>query len=262
LGVVALYLGIKPLNGDVNNLIPQLASTYLGPVLLSVFFVMIVGSLASTADSDLAALSSIMMADVYGRNIAGGNKANPRTMLFVGRCTMIVATATALYFAGGKMNILDLLVFVGAIWGALVFPVIASFYWDKVTNAAFTTAVLAALAVFFPVRFGGIPMDGLTRPIFDAFAVIGIGVVLGLMAFGFFGARVGRIVGTVAVLAAAPFAIGFLHEYAVLSSSLLAYAVSTIVCCAMSFRNQRRFDFELIAARTGNFDQAQTATVR
>ncbi|HEY4547358.1 MAG TPA: sodium:solute symporter family protein [Pedomonas sp.] len=255
LGVVALYLGIEPMNGDVNNLIPQLASTYLGPVLLSVFFIMIVGSLASTADSDLSALSSIMMADIYGRNIAGGKNANPRTMLFVGRITMIVATAAALYFAGGRMNILDLLVFVGALWGALVFPVIASFYWDKVTNAAFTASVLAALAVFLPVRFGWIPMEGVTGLVFDVFAVIGIGVVAGLMVFGFFGARAGRITGTLAALAAAPFAIGFLHDYAVLSSSLLAYAVSTIVCCALSVRSKRRFDFRLIAARTGNFDE-------
>ncbi|MGH7028040.1 sodium:solute symporter family transporter [Brevundimonas sp.] len=120
LGVVALYVGITPLDGDVNNLIPQLAGTYLGPVLLSVFFIMIVGALASTADSDLSALSSIMMADVYGRRGAGV-KANPRIMLLIGRGTMVLATAAALYFAGGRMNILDLLVLVGAIWGALVF---------------------------------------------------------------------------------------------------------------------------------------------
>jgi len=136
LGVVALYAGINPMEGDLNNLIPQLAGTYFGPVLLSVFFIMIIGSLASTADSDLSALSSIMMADIYGRG--GKRKANPRLMLTIGRATMVVATGAALYFAGARMNILDLLVLVGAIWGALVFPVIASFYWEKVTNKAFT----------------------------------------------------------------------------------------------------------------------------
>src|SRR5690625_1950294 len=49
LGVMALYLGLEPAGGDVNNLIPQLATTYLGPVLLAVFFVMIIGALSSTA---------------------------------------------------------------------------------------------------------------------------------------------------------------------------------------------------------------------
>lgn len=37
-------------------------------------------------------------------------------------------------------------------WGCLVFPVIASFYWTKVTNSACTVSVLVAFAVFIPVR--------------------------------------------------------------------------------------------------------------
>lgn len=261
LGVVALYLGIEPMDGDLNNLVPQLASSYLGPVLLSIFFIMIIGSLASTADSDLAALSSIMMADVYGRNVGGKGKTNPRTMLLVGRVTMIVATGAALSFAGSRMNILDLLVFVGAIWGALVFPVIASFYWNKVTNSAFTVSVLATLALFFPIRFSWIPMTGLIPHAVDILAALGVGVVIGLMAFGFFGARVGRIAGVIAAVAVTPFAVGFLHEYAVLSSSLIAYAVSTIICVAMSRRSRDRFDFDVIAERTGRFDHRSKAQV-
>ncbi|MCH4267823.1 MAG: sodium:solute symporter family protein [Brevundimonas sp.] len=252
LGVVALYAGINPMEGDLNNLIPQLAGTYFGPVLLSIFFIMIIGSLASTADSDLSALSSIMMADVYGR--AGKRKADPRLMLTVGRSTMVIATGAALYFAGARMNILDLLVLVGAIWGALVFPVIASFYWEKVTNKAFTVSVLAALALFFPVRFGWIPMDGAVGYVFDVIAVVGVGVVAGLMTFGFFGARPARIVGVIAALVVAPFAIGFLHDYAVLSGSLIAYAVSTVVCTVMSLSNRTGFDFSRIARMTGDFD--------
>ncbi len=259
LGVVALYAGINPMEGDLNNLIPQLAATYFGPVLLSVFFIMIIGSLASTADSDLSALSSIMMADIYGR--AGKRKADPRLMRTIGRATMVIATGTALYFAGARMNILDLLVLVGAIWGALVFPVIASFYWEKVTNKAFTVSVLAALAIFFPVRFGWIPMDGAVGYAFDAIAVVGVGVVAGLMVFGFFGARPARIVGVAAALLVAPFAIGFLHDYAVLSGSLIAYAVSTVVCTVLSLSNRTGFDFSRIARMTGDFDETEPDTV-
>ncbi|MDJ0110003.1 sodium:proline symporter, partial [Rhodococcus erythropolis] len=134
LGVLALYLGIEPMDGDVNNLIPQMAASYLPGILLAVFFVMIIGALSSTADSDLAALSSIVMTDVYGQAVAGKANANPRRMLLIGRVTMIVATAAAISLASLQLSILDLLVFVGALWGALVFPVIASFYWGKVTN--------------------------------------------------------------------------------------------------------------------------------
>lgn len=255
LGVLALYAGIQPLNDDVNNLIPQLAANYLPPVLLCVFFVMIIGSLSSTADADLTALASIMMADIYGQNIAGKKRANPQTMIWVGRITMIIATAAGLFFASSQFNILDLLVFVGALWGALVFPVISSFYWNRVTNLAFTAAVIAGLACFLPVRFEWIDLSGGLGIASDVLATIGIGVVLGLMAFGFFGRRVALVVGTVSTLAAAPFAIGFLHTYPVLSGSLVAYAASTIVCVALTMANTtRRFDFALIKERTGDFD--------
>lgn len=259
LGVIALYAGITPAGGDVNNLIPQMAATYLSPLLLCVFFVMIIGSLSSTADADLTALSSIVMADIYGQNIAGKKKANPRTMVLIGRITMIVAMVAGLGFAGSQLNILDLLVFVGALWGALVFPVIASFYWNRVTNLAFSVSVVVALAAFLPVRFEWIPLEGPLGLVSDVLATIGIGVVLGLMAFGFFGKRVALIVGTVATLAAAPFSIGFLHTYPVLSGSLVAYAVSTIVCVALTLPSRKPdFDFDVIKQRTGDFDSIDT----
>lgn len=254
LGVLALYLGFEPTGGDMNNLIPEMAASYLPGVLLAVFFIMIIGALSSTADSDLAALSSIMMADVYGQNVAGKAKANPKTMLLVGRITMVAATALAVIFASLQLNILDLLVFVGALWGALVFPVLASFYWGKVTNKAFTTAVLVALAVFIPVRFELIPLNGFTGLLVELLAVLGIGVVLGLMCFGFFGIRAAKIVGIASAVVAAPFCFGFLRDYTTLSASLVAYSVSTIVCYLMSFRSKMDFDFSLIAERTGDFD--------
>src|SRR5690625_5021135 len=160
-GVLALYAGIEPMDGDPNNLLPQVAAEYLPGLLVAVFFIMIIGSLSSTADSDLAAMSSIAMSDMYGQSLRGrGRIPNPRTMLTIGRITMILATVAALVFANIRFNILDLLVFVGALWGALVFPVIASFYWKKVTNSAFTVSVLVALAVFLPTRFGLIPDSG------------------------------------------------------------------------------------------------------
>ncbi len=260
LGVIGLYAGVTPAGGDLNNLIPQMASMYLGPILICVFFVMIMGSLASTADSDMTALASIMMADVYGQNIAGKSRAKPRTMILVGRITMIVATAIALGFASMQFNILDLLVFVGALWGALVFPVIASFYWGRVTNLAFVSAVLAALALFLPARFEWIELSGGVGIFIDVLAVLGVGVVLALMAFGFFGMKPAIVIGVVSTLAVAPFGIGFLHTYPVLAGSLVAYAVSTLVCVALTMANRGlAFDFALIKERTGDFDPASAA---
>jgi Na+/proline symporter len=260
LGVLALYLGMKPAGGDLNNIIPQLAASYLGTGFLCLFFIMVIGSMASTADSDLSALSSIVMTDIYGRNIAKPGCANPKLMLLIGRVTMIVATGAATYIASNRLNILELLVLVGAIWGALVFPVIASFYWGRVTNKAFTISVLAALAVFFPVRFGWITLQGPVASVSDGLAAIGVGVIAGLMSFGFFGLRAGIATAVIAALAVLPFGMGFLHQYPVLTASLLAYSVSTILCVAISLVGDERFDFSRIADETGRFDKPQAAT--
>jgi len=262
IGVLGLYAGIQPVEGDPNNLLPQVAAEYLPGVLVAVFFIMIIGSLSSTADSDLAAMSSIAMTDMYGQSMRSrGQIPNPRMMLTIGRVTMILATVAALFFANMRFNILDLLVFVGALWGALVFPVIASFYWKKVTNSAFTVSVIVALAAFLPTRFGLVPDTGALPIVTEALAVVGIGVVLGLMVFGFLGLRVALVVGAVGVLASAPFVFGFLRDYDTLTASLVAYAVSTLVCAGMSFRSSMEFDFATIARDTADYDTEEVAEI-
>ncbi|MGV8941057.1 MAG: sodium:solute symporter family protein [Lysobacter sp.] len=252
IGVIALMMGMTPADGDHNNLIPQMASTYLSPFMVGVFFIMVVGSLSSTADSDLSALSSIMMTDIYGKNLARG-KVKPATMLWVGRITMVVATMTGLIFASFRIDILDLLVFVGALWGSIVFPVIASFYWKKVTNRAFTAAVAVSLVFFIVARFQLVPIEGVVALVLELMAALGAGVVLGLMAFGFLGKRVGLAVGGLAALGLAPFMLGFLRDYPVLLSSLNGYGVSTLVCTVISWRNPHEFDFALIKQRVTAF---------
>jgi Na+/proline symporter len=252
LGLLALMVGLQPMEGDYNNIIPQMALGYLSPFMIGVFFIMVIGSLSSTADSDLAALSAIVMTDVYGKNLARG-KVNPRLMLWIGRLTMIVATMAAVIFASLRLDILAMLVFVGALWGAIVFPVISSFYWNRVTEKAFTSAVISALLLFTIARFELLPIQGAVAIFFEFFATLGAGVVIGLMGFGFFGRRVGTILGVVVAVGLLPFTIGFLRDYHVLLSSLTAYGVSTVVCVALSLLGNERFDFDLIGERVTAF---------
>ena len=253
LGLMALLLGVAPHDGDLNNIIPQMASAYLPPVMIALFFILVIGSLSSTADSDLSALSAIMMTDIYGRNIAKGNP-NTRKMLLLGRLTMIVATVAGLILASFSLDILVMLVFVGALWGAIVFPVIASCYWNRVTNAAFIWAVVGGLALFTIVRFEVLPLSGIVGSFFEIVAAVGGGVVLGLMAFGFFGRVVGMLVGVIGFLACAYYFGGFLRDYTVLLGSLTAYGASTVICVALSLMSKEEFDFNLINERVTSFD--------
>ncbi|WP_404473508.1 sodium:solute symporter family protein [Vreelandella venusta] len=259
IGLMALMTGMEPIGGDMNNLIPQMVSMYLSPVFIALFFILVIGSLSSTADSDLSAMSAIVMADVYGKNIAK-NKPDPTKMLFIGRLTMIVATLIGVILASFSMDILIMLVFVGALWGAIVFPVIASCFWDRVTNTAFTSAVIAGLVMFCVARFELLPLVGVVGGLFELLAAVGGGVVLGLMAFGFCGRRVGLVFGTLCAIVLAYFSVGFLRGYTVLLASLMAYGVSTIVCIAVSLMSSSKFDFSQIDQKVINYDPAKPAT--
>ena len=150
-----------------------------------------------------------------------------------------------------------MLVFVGALWGAVVFPVIASVFWDRVTNLAFTAAVIVALIFFCIARFELIPIEGGVALLFEIFASVGAAVVIGLMVFGFFGRRLGFIAALITLVLMLIYATGFLRDYEVLLASLTAYGVSTIVCVALSLMSNERFDFELIKERVGSYDKPQ-----
>ena len=258
LGLLALFTGLEPINGDMNNIIAQMVSQYLPPLGIALFFILVIGSLSSTADSDLAALSAIVMTDVYGKNLAKG-RPDPRRMLWWGRATMVIATLLGVIFASLQFDILVMLVFVGALWGAIVFPVIASCYWDRVDNRAFVWSVLLAVLLFSVVCFEWVAIEGVVAVFFEACAAVGGAVVLGLMTFGFFGRRAALAVGALALAIMLPFSIGTLREYIVLLSSLTAYGVSTMVCVALSLRNQERFDFTVLATRVTSFQHEQSA---
>ena len=255
LGLFALLAGVQPIDDNLNNLIPQMAATYLSPVMVILLFVMIIGSLSSTADSDLSALSAIVMTDVYGKHFSKNNP-NPKKMLWIGRVTMVIATTLGVIFASFKLDILSMLVFVGALWGAIVFPVIASLYWDKVTNKAFTTSVIGAFSLFIIARFdfAWLPLTGLTAWFFEILATVGGGVVIGLMSFGFLGRKVGVIAGLLTAVGLLPFTLGFLRDYHVLLSSLTAYGASAIICTGLTLLNKTKpFDFDVIDQRVVEF---------
>lgn len=255
LGLLALFAGIQPIDGNLNNLIPQMAATYLSPFMVALLFIMVIGALSSTADSDLSALSAIVMTDIYGKQIAK-NRPDPKKMLFIGRMTMIVATMLGIVIATLKFDILSMLIFVGALWGSIVFPVIVSLYWDKVNARAFNWSVGLAFFSFLIVRFEWLPIQGMIALGFELVATLGIGVVLGLMTFGFFGKKVGLVVGLLASIGFMPWILGFLREYGTLLSSLTAYGSSALVCTVLTLLySKERFDFKQINKMVIEFHQ-------
>ncbi|MGP6174723.1 sodium:solute symporter family transporter [Corynebacterium sp. A21] len=257
LGVLAAMIGMQPVDGNTNNIIPQMGVEFLPAFLIVALFIMVIGSLSSTADSDLSALASIAMTDIYGKNIARG-RVKAKTMLLVGRMTMVGATAAGVALAFASFNILGLLVFVGGLWGALVFPVIASFYWNRITSKAFVISVVVAVTFFLLTRFELIPMFGVQAVVFELLSALGAASAVGLLAFGVFGRRAGFIAAAIMFLAMVPLFLGFLRDYPVLLSALVAYGISTALCVAISLRSNERFDFDLIDQRVLSFQGGAT----
>ena len=194
------------------------------------------------------------MTDIYAKNLAKG-KIDNKKMLLLGRITMVIATALGLILASFSLDILVMLVFVGALWGALVFPVIASCYWDRVTNRAFLSAVLVGLTLFCLVRFELIPLLGIWAASMEVIAAVGGGTVIGLMCYGFSNRKVALIIGTIVGVICVYYFQNFLRDYTVLLGSLIAYGASTMICTAISLTNKERFDFALIHERIQHFDK-------
>ena len=87
---------------------------------------------------------------------------------------MVIAALLGVVFASLKLDILSMLIFVGAMWGSIVFPVIASLYWSRVTNAAFTVSVAVSFLLFLIVRFSWLPIEGAVAVFFEIFAAVAV----------------------------------------------------------------------------------------
>src|SRR5699024_3516021 len=149
---------------------------------------------------------------------------------------------------------------VGALWGSIVFPVIASLYWSRVTNAAFPVSVAASLLLSLVVRFSWLPIEGAVAVFFESFAAVGGGVVIGWLPLGFFGCMAGLLVGAITALVLVFFTIGFVRDYIILLSSLTAYGASTIVCTLMTLRSKAPdFNFGSIDERVIEFHKEAEA---
>lgn len=263
LGVVALGTGVAPANGDLNTVVPAVARAYLPAAMVVPFVVLILAAVTSTSDSDLAALSSIAMADIWQGYV--NPWASDRQLLAVGRLSMILVTAVAVAVALLRFDILALILFYGMIRAASVFPIAASIVWERVSNLAFSAAVVSGIAMGTAVRLGTIPgADGastVTRTavaavVVSALSAVGAATVAGALAFPFVrwhtALPLGGVVGIVVFVAQMLNAPGLLG-YPALASTLVALGTGTVVCAAISLAGHRQFDWNALDRRVRPF---------
>lgn len=127
------------------------------------------------------------------------------------------------------------------------------FYWDRVTNKAFSWSVLCAVVLFTIVRFELIPIEGVVAVFYGSDRIDWWWRGCRFDGIRIFRSRIAIAIGVIATAILLPNFIGFLREYIVLLGSLTAYGVSAVVCVAISLRSQERFDFSVLAERVQSF---------
>jgi Na+/proline symporter len=246
LGFAAAAVGITPVQGDPNNLVPQLASTHLPFAFAIAFMLLILSALSSTADSDLSALSAIFMTDIWNQYVVPNNPAYRSYTLWIGRATMAFFTSIAIYIAMSQISILFAVMFMSVLWGCIVFPVISSLYWENVSDLGFTLGsvgglVAGVLAAGSFVSFSTGPFQLIYTPL----VVVGFGVVFALLAFTFLPVKPSAVVGFVAMVAILPAVPQiFAGGYALTVGATSAYGLSAIICGGIALGSDREYDFD------------------
>ncbi|MFC6722959.1 hypothetical protein ACFQE1_00805 [Halobium palmae] len=254
LGFAAAAVGITPVQGDPNNLVPQLASTHLPFAFAIAFMLLILSALSSTADSDLSALSAIFMTDIWNQYVVSNNPSYRNYTLWVGRGTMAFFTSIAVYVAMSQISILFAVMFMSVLWGCIVFPVISSLYWEDVSDIGFSLGsvgglIAGVLAAGEFVSFSTGPFELIYAPL----VTIGFGVVFALLAFTFLPVKPSAVIGLIAAIAIIPAVPQILAGgYALTVGATSAYGLSAVICGGIALMSDHDYDFDQLKHEVEN----------
>lgn len=250
LGLIALMTGVQPADGDMNSLIPQVTEQYLPAVLVIPFIVMLFGAIASTADSDFAAMSSMAMNDVWKRYV--NPTASDRQLIWVGRSTMVAMSVVAVLVASLRLDILTLVLIYGMVRAASVFPIGAAVVWARTTNLGFSLGVVGGIAAGVLARAVSTPDAGgssylashmLLGAPFIVLSGVGAAVVFCVLLYPFARPWITSLVSVgaaVVTVALQVLNLPGLLTYPALLSSLTALGVGAIVCVGVSLATNRQ----------------------
>jgi len=141
-GVIALVAGITSASGG-SDITPLVAYNFLPAGLAILFILMVLAAISSTGDSALSAFSTVFVTDIYKKYIDKDAKSNRQ--LLVARLSMVFVAVLAAFAATYKISLLELILFLGIIKGAVAFPLLASLYWNRINNAGFSLGILGGL---------------------------------------------------------------------------------------------------------------------
>lgn len=141
LAFIALAKGLVP--AQVNQVAPMVAREYGGPIAGYVFLVVVWSAILSTAAAALNALVSLFLNDLIPQFKPGISSIQLKK--YGVWITIIVGVISYFLTLPRFLSMLQMLIFLGVINGAFIFPIVLGLFWKKMNkNAAFWAVILAS----------------------------------------------------------------------------------------------------------------------
>ncbi|WP_226086103.1 sodium:solute symporter family transporter [Mesobacillus sp. S13] len=142
LAFVAIGTGQAP--EQVNQVAPYIAEIYGGEFVSWVFLVGVWSALASTIAAILNSLVSLILNDVY--KSINPNADNNKLLKMAKGLTVVIGILALLISLPKFLTMLQMLIFLGVINAAFVFPIIYGLFWKKLNaDVSFWAAILAVI---------------------------------------------------------------------------------------------------------------------
>lgn len=143
LAFVALATGQAP--KEVNQVAPFIAQVYGGDFASWAFLIGVWAALASTIAALLNAIASLILNDVYLR--LKPKASDKQQLKFARNLTIAIGIVGLLVSLPKLTSMLQMLIFLGVVNAALIFPIVFGLFWRKLNiNASFFAAIAAIVA--------------------------------------------------------------------------------------------------------------------
>ena len=149
LAFVALAEGIRP--EQVNQVAPLVAERFGGSFAGYMFLVVVWSAILSTAAASLNAFASVILNDLVPR--FRPNLGDPEQKRYGAIITVVVGMVALLLTLPQFTSMLQMLIFIGVINAAFIYPITLGLFWRRMTSTAALLAGVVSPAVGYVVYF-------------------------------------------------------------------------------------------------------------
>ncbi|RQG97498.1 sodium:solute symporter family transporter [Natrarchaeobius oligotrophus] len=175
LAFVAIGFGEEPVHP--NQVAPLVAQIYGGDAAGWLFLVAVWTALASTTAASINALATLLMNDLVPR--VKDDRPSDNELLQYGKyLTIVVGLAGLLFSLPQILTMLEMLIFLGVINAAFVFPIVLGLWWEKTNPDVVFAAVISATVVGYAVYFTIGDLQGIVASGWISFIVTFVGSLL------------------------------------------------------------------------------------